>query len=67
MRMAGKGQSDARRHLGENIRLVHQQDHRVVSGDALERAGQIVDALETAGPEPMRELIAETKEIADAK
>ena len=62
MGMAGERQRDAWRHLRENIRLVHQQDHRIVGGDARERAGQIVDAAEAAGAEPIRELVAEPGE-----
>ena len=44
---------------GENIRLVHQQDHRIVGGDARQRAGQIVDAAEAAVAEPVGDLVAE--------
>lgn len=59
MCVAGDGERDARRHFGENIGLVREQDNGIVAGDARERAGKIVFAADAARPEPVRELVVE--------
>ena len=50
MGMAGERQRHALRHLGENVRLVREQNHRVAGADARQRAGQIIHAFEPLGP-----------------
>ena len=44
MGVAGERQRNALRHARENVRLMDQQQHRIVGPDLAERAGQIVDA-----------------------
>jgi hypothetical protein len=50
------------RHLRENVRLVREQDHRIVGSDACQRAGQIVDAFKRARAKPISDLVAEASE-----
>jgi lipoprotein-anchoring transpeptidase ErfK/SrfK len=62
VRVARERQRHSLRHLGENVRLMHQQDHRIVGIDTRKRAGQIVDSPEISRPEPVRKLIAEPRQ-----
>ena len=48
MGVAGQRERHALGHMGENVGLVRQQDHRRVVRHLGQRAGQIVDALEAA-------------------
>ena len=55
-------QRHARRHIGENVRLVSEQQHGIVGLHPRQRSRQIVDAAELAVPKPVGELIAEAGE-----
>ena len=58
--MAGERQCNAIRHGRKNIRLVNEQQHRIVGLNFRQRARQIVDAAKSAGADPMGELVAQT-------
>ena len=66
MGVAGERERNARRHIHEDVRLVGEQDHRVVGRDLGEGPGEIVFAAKGAGPEPVGDLIAEAATPADA-
>jgi hypothetical protein len=59
MGVAGERQGNAWRHTHEDVRLVGEQDHRVVGRDLGEGPCEIVFAAKGAGPEPVGDLIAE--------
>ena len=60
MGVSGKGQSNPRRYSRKNIRLVREQDDRVIGLDLRQRAREIVDAAEAARSDAMGDLIADT-------
>src|SRR5262245_39452839 len=62
MSVAREGQRNALRHARKNVRLVREQDDRIVSGDLGQCARQIVDATEAATAEGTGKLIADARE-----
>ncbi len=62
MRVPGKRQRDARRNTREDIRLVDQQQDRIVRADASQRSGQIINAAKFAMTKPIGDLIADSRE-----
>ncbi len=59
MGMPGKRQRHPIGHCGEDVRLVHHQDHRIVARNPGHGRRQIVGTAKTALPQRKRELIAE--------
>ena len=58
MGVACERQAHARWHADEYVRLVRQQDHRVVRRHLAERARQVVFAAKRPAPEPVRQLVS---------
>ena len=61
MRVPGKRQRDARGNPRENIRLMDQEQHRIVRTDAGQCSGQIIDATKFAVTQPVGNLIANAR------
>ena len=62
MGVTGKRQCDARRHSREDIRLVGEQQQRVVGFDRAQCSRQIVDAAKPVAAKPQSDLIAKAGE-----
>src|SRR5271154_2854580 len=62
MRVAGERKRHATWNFWKNIRLMGQEQHRIVGFDARQSARQIVDAAKFAMTEVIRKLIAQSRQ-----
>src|SRR6476646_6269135 len=62
MGMARERQRDPFRHARKNVRLVREQDDRIVGCELLQRTRQVVDAAEAATADAVSDLIADARD-----
>ena len=62
MGMAGERECHTRWHLGENVRLMHEQNHRIIGADAGQGAGQIVRAPKLVATKAISDLVPKSRQ-----